>query len=61
VFGMGTGDPSQYGHRQIEALSGRLTTRAEILTLSITKGKDLDALCLEGAWRVVARSPPQRL
>ena len=23
VFGMGTGDPSQYGHRQIEAFSGR--------------------------------------
>jgi hypothetical protein len=25
VFGMGTGDPSQYGHRQIEALCGRLS------------------------------------
>ena len=24
VFGMGTGDPSQYGHRQIEAFSRRL-------------------------------------
>jgi hypothetical protein len=24
------------------------------------KGKDLDALCLEGAWRVVARSLPRR-
>jgi hypothetical protein len=23
VFGMGTGDPSQYGHRQIEAFSRR--------------------------------------
>jgi hypothetical protein len=23
VFGMGTGDPSQYGHRQIEAFRGR--------------------------------------
>jgi hypothetical protein len=23
VFGMGTGDPSQYGHRQNEAFSGR--------------------------------------
>ena len=25
VFGMGTGDPSQYGHRQTEALSGRVS------------------------------------
>jgi hypothetical protein len=32
VFGMGTGDPSQYGHRQIEAISKRLTLRAEILS-----------------------------
>jgi hypothetical protein len=25
VFGMGTGDPSQYGHRQAVAFSGRLS------------------------------------
>src|SRR5215472_18268413 len=25
VFGMGTGDPSRYGHRQIEAFCGRLS------------------------------------
>ncbi len=33
VFGMGTGDPSQYGHRQTEALCGRLEPAAEVLSV----------------------------
>ncbi len=38
VFGMGTGDPSQYGHRQIEASCGRLSPQPKSWALG---AKDL--------------------
>ena len=54
VFGMGTGDPSQYGHRQIvrdvirdPSLAIRIS--AQSLRLEYVSTYD-------GAWRVVARS-----
>ena len=34
MFGMGTGDPSQYGHRQNQALSGREELCSAALSLS---------------------------
>ena len=64
VFEMGTGDPSQYGHRQIEASSRREAHRAASLEPKsrASFARDLrSAFVLEGAWRVVARSLPRRL
>jgi hypothetical protein len=52
VFGMGTGDPSQYGHRQIVRGNEILRSRSGFRL----KAHTLKRLNLAGAWRVVARS-----
>jgi hypothetical protein len=60
VFGMGTGDPSQYGHRQILAFQS-VSLEPKSCAHLFFGAKNTTAFDLEGAWRVVARSLPQRL
>jgi hypothetical protein len=48
VFGMGTGDPSQYGHRQIVRGSKSIAVAVEIGSKLSPRSR----LNLDGAWRV---------
>src|SRR5579872_888006 len=49
VFGMGTGDPSQYGHRQTEAFRG-IEPQAEVLS-AWREGSLGSPLNPDSAWR----------
>jgi hypothetical protein len=70
VFGMGTGDPSRYGHRQNVAFSGREAQRAANPAPSTCASREVSRPAFELEWRLaggcpqLARdiySPPQRL
>src|SRR5271157_2791451 len=54
VFGMGTGDPSQYGHRQ--SIRDIIRDPSLAFWISSQSSHFEDVSTYDGAWRVVARS-----
>ena len=63
VFEMGTGDPSQYGHRQIVEAGQKIRLRRFRSSWDSGCGliRPQNASNWNGAWRVVSRSLPRHL